>query len=364
MAIDFPNPKLTSLVGPHGIPTYRQLRQLQREINANACSVIFPGAGRFGLLALTIPTAKYLAVNNNCPFIPPVRPPPIPDYPKEPTEEEIDIALYNHAIQCKAYADYRDTDRALLRQLRDAVPAIYLHELEHPVFEFGLVTTLMALNHLHAQFGTPTAEDLIDNRARMEAPWHPPAPIQALFAQLREGQQFAAETEEPIPDSVVTRIGLQLLDATGLIPEFCRDWRRLPEASKTLAKFRTFFGRQQLDWFLEQTNTQIAGYCGAPNSATSPEPELFSGMALSATRLEKVQKPLADSLATSAQCTVAAKGHRARGYCWTHGHTSGTNHTSASCRFPRKGHQGEATAQNQMGGSTALFRSGHRKRNW
>jgi hypothetical protein len=37
-------------------------------------------------------------------------------------------------------------------------------------------------------------------------------------------------------------------------------------------------------------------------------------------------------------------------YCWSHGVTYGTTHTSQSCRKPNPGHQSEAVIGNTMGG--------------
>ena len=38
-------------------------------------------------------------------------------------------------------------------------------------------------------------------------------------------------------------------------------------------------------------------------------------------------------------------------YCWTHGFLCGKYDISVSCKFPKEGHQKEATNVNKMGGS-------------
>ena len=45
------------------------------------------------------------------------------------------------------------------------------------------------------------------------------------------------------------------------------------------------------------------------------------------------------------------KDAKSKCYFWTHGRTRRLDHTSATCNFPKTGHQVEATFVNKMGGS-------------
>jgi hypothetical protein len=60
-----------------------------------------------------------------------------------------------------------------------------------------------------------------------------------------------------------------------------------------------------------------------------------------------------DSTGTNSGTTLLDEGS----YCWTHGQTRGTHHTSATCRYPNPGHCTEATRANPMGGCTRLLQS-------
>ena len=42
-------------------------------------------------------------------------------------------------------------------------------------------------------------------------------------------------------------------------------------------------------------------------------------------------------------------------YWWTHGHTTNSSHTSASCQKQADGHEVTATKTNTMGGSTHVY---------
>ena len=45
------------------------------------------------------------------------------------------------------------------------------------------------------------------------------------------------------------------------------------------------------------------------------------------------------------------KDAKSKCYCWTHGRTRRMDHTSATCNFPKIGHQVGATFGEKMGGS-------------
>jgi hypothetical protein len=42
-------------------------------------------------------------------------------------------------------------------------------------------------------------------------------------------------------------------------------------------------------------------------------------------------------------------------YCWTHGHTTNSSHTSASCQKKADGHEVTATKTNTMGGLAHVY---------
>jgi hypothetical protein len=42
-------------------------------------------------------------------------------------------------------------------------------------------------------------------------------------------------------------------------------------------------------------------------------------------------------------------------YCWTHGHTNNSSHTSASCKKQADGHEVTATKTNTMGGLAHVY---------
>ena len=133
---------------------------------------------------------------------------------------------------------------------------------------YSNVTCQELLQHLWTTYGTIPQQELDANTSRMNAPWHPPTPIESLWMQLDHGSTFAAAAGEPIPVSMVIRTGYNLLFATGLFDIACREWSLTPPATVTLASFKNHF--LQADLYRRQLlTTRSAGYHGA-NLVTTP----------------------------------------------------------------------------------------------
>jgi hypothetical protein len=77
-----------------------------------------------------------------------------------------------------------------------------------------------------------TSADREANLARMNAPCSPPSLIENLFDQLEEGQRYAVLEAEPIADSQLTRLGMNLITKCGMMPDGCREWRLKPAATR------------------------------------------------------------------------------------------------------------------------------------
>ncbi len=92
------------------------------------------------------------------------------------------------------------------------------------------------LTHLRAQFGKVTMAMKDENTCCMTAAWQHPTPINMLFQQLEHGVYFVKAAQEPLVDTAVARIGYNIIAATGLLTEACRDWCLLdPKAQHSLA---------------------------------------------------------------------------------------------------------------------------------
>jgi len=105
--------------------------------------------------------------------------------------------------------------------------------------------------------------DKTANSKKMATPWNPPTPIENLWSQLREGQDFAQEGNEPISDATLARNGYELILATGLFATSCKTWRDRPEANQTFSDLQIFFNKEVDDY---ESNTPTSSSQGYANS--------------------------------------------------------------------------------------------------
>jgi hypothetical protein len=252
----------------------------------------------------------------------------------------------------------------LVRLIIAATPDTYIKALIDPIFGYANVTTLSLLTHLQTTYGEMTAADREANLTRMNAPWSPPSPIENLFDQLEEGQRYAVLAAEPIADSQLTRLGLNLITKCGMMPDGCREWRLKPAATQTWANFKVHFALQDRDRQETATATSL-GYSGAV-VVVQPivAPPDSSNAALAATVLPSGAELVAlltelakfrAAAATTAKPPSNPVKPAARGYCWTHGSTTNSSHSSATCRNKAVGHIDTATWRNKQGGNATTY---------
>jgi hypothetical protein len=319
---------------------------------------------------LTMNNIAYTALPHTVAYPAPVAPPATPVIPAGATSAQINEAVRNHQEEVKVFNRYFDTDRALVRLIIAATPDTYIKALLDPMFGYANVTTLSLLTHLKTTYGEMTAADREANLARMNAPWSPPSPIENLFDQLEEGQRYAVLAAEPIADSQLTRLGLTLITKCGMMPDGCREWRLKPAASQTWANFKIHFALHDRDR-QETATAASSGYSGAVLAVQPIAPPVVSGApldssiaALAATVLPSGAELVA-LLTELAKFRAAATNNAkptsnpvkptARGYCWTHGSTTNSSHSSATCRNKAPGHIDTATWRNKQGGNATTY---------
>ena len=100
----------------------------------------------------------------------------------------------------------------------------------------------------------------------MYGDWNPPTPIETLYEQLIDGQQFALKGGETIHDSQLVRKGYEIIGKTGLFNEDCKEWRKKQKMNKpskilnifslllTMIAVKTTRQQEVLDTVLIQSN--------------------------------------------------------------------------------------------------------------
>jgi hypothetical protein len=184
--------------------------------------------------------------------------------PANPTAPVIADLNRRHAEAQLLFQTYQNVDQALRNQVIAAVPEVYIVALRDDITGFGTVTTRQLLAHLWSSYGTITQTELDTNDLRMQTPWNPPTPIEALFSQLREGVTYAQAGGEALSNAHVMRIGYNLIQKTGLFELACRDWR-LMTAPPTLPLFQDHFRKADQDRHANGTTTASHGFHARAN---------------------------------------------------------------------------------------------------
>jgi hypothetical protein len=172
---------------------------------------------------------------------------------------------------------------------------------------------------------------------------------------------------EPIALSQALRIGYTLIASTGLFAEACREWRKIRDIDKNMDTFQALFTKAEQDRSSLLTTSSQAGYHAgnataviattpfAPAAAVPPQTEHALAMARVQATADATQAQLATLIAAMKTQTREHPNNSSTSYCWTHGHTTNSSHTSASCQKPADGHEVTATKTNRMGGSAHVY---------
>jgi hypothetical protein len=332
-AITFPHDVLTPLSNQR--PTVSSLEILQQELSTNAISIPSPrGNGTLGHYALVVPAATYATASGGIAFVPPVSPGAAPAHPNPATAAQITEINRQFLADKVEFATYMAAEAGLKKQLLVAVPATYTNALKDKMLGFANVTTLAIITHLMEAYGTITTDDLDNNIKNLHRDWAPTQPIEDLFEQIRACREFA-QGKDPISEATAVRAGLMNIEKTGLFSDAIRDWRKRPDAEKTLINFTKDFRLADAERH-RQLTTKTAGYHHQAAATTS--------------------NLIPVALAAMVPSSNSAPGQLF--YCWTHGAGPNPDHTSSTCKFPQGGHRCEATIVNMLGGNNII----HRKR--
>ena len=336
----FPYEGLTPIEGK---PTNTTLQLLQRQLFTNARAVDSPrGGGTHGHLALLLSDDEYLA-RTGVPFIVPVHPGPAPVAAAGATAAQIAEAIRAYNQTLADVTLYNRLNAALTAQILTAVNATFLSVLEDPDFGFGDVSPRTMLNHLKSEYGTMTPEELERNRTALSEPWNLDDPIEDLWSKIANIQRVAAFGNVPIPDITVITLTLSMFETTGLLATTTEKFRLRPIVDWTLDLFKAEFklGNQER---VRKLTAGAAGFHGAHQAIlATPLPTSTAAAAVTPTP--------AVTPATARHVTV--EGGKMY-YCWSHGLSRHSNHTSATCLHKAAGHKDDATAFKMKGGNNTI----------
>jgi hypothetical protein len=235
------------------------------------------------------------------------------------------------------------------------------------------------------------AMDDVETNIRKQ--WDPNTPIESMYKQIQTNCDIAKMANQLYSAAQKLSFAYTLVFKTGMYFEACKEWDAKPAADKTWANFKLHFKEEQTCLDRQQCMTQQGGYHSANAALAAQAAESVAQIIASAnaeraaeraTLLEisnqqanaataagsKYEEKMLEmqSMILELQKQVAAFAKQKppaqtrqrhtnepldpNGYCWTHGYCVSMAHNSATCNFPAKGNQKDATRANTKGGST------------
>jgi hypothetical protein len=169
-----------------------------------------------------------------------------------------------HTAELIAYYETERTDQALKQQILNAYDDMYTRGLRNTHTGYASVTALQIITHLYTLYGKITSMDLETNDAKMKAPYDSTQPIEVLFQQIEEAQEFAEAGEASYSQATLLNNAYILLFKTGQYKDACREWNRKQPANKTWAAFKADFTAANAELREFQTIQQSSGGYQAP----------------------------------------------------------------------------------------------------
>jgi len=240
----FPHEELTRI---EGAPTYLTLRNLKREILANAMSVHSTrGSGILGHAVIVIGVAEYNNVanapgQNNNDWTAIAHPGPHPNYGANANATQIARIQGQYERDIKEFITFSNTANALKQQLLAAIDSMYICSLQDPMYGYARVTVHDILEHLDNTYGALDQVELNKNMQTLEEPWEPTESMEPLWHRAVVAQQVAQAGADPITPATLLRKFHQVLTNTGVFTLDLRDWDKKPDADKTWNNFRAHF---------------------------------------------------------------------------------------------------------------------------
>ena len=107
------------------------------------------------------------------------------------------------------------------------------------------VTIREILEFLFQNYGNITQYDIKENDKKLKEKWDANTPIEMLFDQIDNAQDFAAAAGQPYMNNQLLTTAYNLVYTMGLFFDNCKAWNRLPADQKTMDNFKTKFQQAQ-----------------------------------------------------------------------------------------------------------------------
>ena len=141
--------------------------------------------------------------------------------------------------------EYKNLTNAGKNFIQDGIDDMYLKGITDRNVGLAHVTIRDILAFLFQNYGNITQYDIEENDKKLKEKWDANTPIEMLFGQLDNAQDFTAAAGQPYTNNQLLTTAYNLVYATGLFFDDCKAWNRLPTNQKTMDNFKTMFQQAQ-----------------------------------------------------------------------------------------------------------------------
>ena len=150
---------------------------------------------------------------------------------------------FNKALQ--QWTEYKNLTDAGKKFIQDRIDDMYLKGITNRNVSLANVTIREILEFLFQNYGNITQYDIEDNDKKLKEKWDANSPIEMLFDQIKEAQDFASAAGQPYTNNQLPTMAYNLVYATGLFFDDCKAWNCLPANQKTMENFKATFQQAQ-----------------------------------------------------------------------------------------------------------------------
>lgn len=349
-----------SITKCQGEPTPLYVHQLNREVMAGLYVIPHPIYGEGGWLRVGVSDETYATLMNGLEW-------EEPKFPKKPTPRFFFFggvpseATQTYQQELSIYLQYCRIVRALRTALIAAIEEEYMADIPVPPDKAHLgiqaLPPLDILNYLQDTYGTLSDDNLERNRNRLREVADPKQPIAKMFLQVRDicNTALLAGPEHVIAEASKVSLVKESLRNTGAYEHLITTWNDKPEAERSgKGVWDRFVAhcKMQEELRLQSATARTEGYANKATVASPPKRSNDSHVNSDGNKRTKRRQH--DGGAPTTDNHSNSINGRQLAYCWSHGYSYDLRHTSKTCKNPRPGHQVDATASTDAGGSTKL----------
>jgi hypothetical protein len=203
------------------------------------------------------------------------------------------------------------------------------------------------------------------NLEHMRRAWDPQQPVETLFKQIQDCDDYSEAGGVPIDPSQQINVGYAKIVATGHFMSACHHWNEKTAAEKTWTQFKSHFAAAHLQHKQMQGESAAnAGYHSASAAMTQSEDQMVEatiGTLANLATATAVDRGVVEALdqansrlvkqieENSSELRELMALHQRRDKrgprsfnpyssndCWTHGYKVGKTHTSLTCNTPKR----------------------------